>query len=238
MDPNDKLYSVGGIGFQKEFRDPRVELGEIERTILNASSSVTNCVVIKYQQQPGGQEHLITYVQSSSSSSSPDEGMITIKELKHICQQYLSLYMMPIWFVILEQLPLDTNGKVDHKQLPTPDLSQLTQQHDDNTNEPKEQIHTEIHTFWNRLLSIDKLSMKSNFFSIGGNSLLLVKLYNYYLSRFSLNQQIINLAMLYKQPTIIEHIQLVKNALLTSTTDTFPSKKKKWKPLNIMHSKL
>ncbi|CAF1489108.1 unnamed protein product, partial [Didymodactylos carnosus] len=232
IDSNGELYFVGRVDFQIKLRGQRIEIGEIERIILNVSSNVTNCVVIKYQQQPEDQEHLIAYVQSSSSSSNNE--MIIIEELKHYCQQYLPLYMIPTWFIVLEQLPLNTNGKVNRKQLPKPDFSHLTQQqaNDHHVDEPNGEMEIEIHALWCRLLSIDTLSMKSNFFSMGGNSLLLMKLYNYYLSTFSLNQQIINIAMLFKQSTIVEHVQLLKNALLKTVNDTFVVQQQQWKPLN------
>ncbi|CAF0904258.1 unnamed protein product, partial [Didymodactylos carnosus] len=241
IDSNGELYFVGRVDFQIKLRGQRIEIGEIERIILNASSNVTNCVVIKYQ-QPEDQEHLIAYVQSSSSSSNNET--ITVEELKRYCQQYLPLYMIPTWFIILEQLPLNTNGKVDRKQLPKPDFSQLTQQHHNNddyhdhVDEPNGEMEIEIHALWCRLLSIDKLSMKSNFFSMGGNSLLLMKLYNYYLSKFSLNQQLINIAMLFKQSTIIGHVQLLKNALFTTENGTLVVEQQQWKPLNITQGKI
>ncbi|CAF4593115.1 unnamed protein product, partial [Didymodactylos carnosus] len=145
IDSNGELYFVGRVDFQIKLRGQRIEIGEIERIILNVSPCVTNCVVIKYQQQPEDQEHLIAYVQSSSSSSNNE--MITIEELKHYCQQYLPLYMIPTWFIILEQLPLNTNGKVDRKQLPKPDFLHLTQQqaNDHHVDEPNGEMEMEIY---------------------------------------------------------------------------------------------
>ena len=62
-----------------------------------------------------GDDHLIAYVQKTDD--------IDEKQLRQHCQSHLPSHMIPSIFIILDKLPLNTNGKVDRKQLPPPHFS-------------------------------------------------------------------------------------------------------------------
>ncbi|CAF1459834.1 unnamed protein product, partial [Adineta steineri] len=110
MDDNGFLHYITRKDFQIKLHGQRIELGEIERCLLNASISA--CVVTKW-----GDDHIVAYVQSTNT----DE-----KQLREHCQTHLPPHMIPSMFIILDKFPLNSNGKIDRKQLPLPQFSILT----------------------------------------------------------------------------------------------------------------
>ncbi|CAF1672373.1 unnamed protein product, partial [Adineta ricciae] len=95
LERDDLLYYVGRKDHQIKLRGQRLEPGEIERCVLEASSLITSCVVVKW-----GDDHLVAYVQSDD---------INEKELRKHCESHLPSYMVPSLFIVLKQLPLNAN---------------------------------------------------------------------------------------------------------------------------------
>ena len=106
------LYYLGRKDHQIKLHGQRIELGEIERCLLNMIS-VFASVVMKWSD-----DHLLAYVQSSTVSED---------EVRSHCQSHLPPHMVPSFFMILEQLPLNANGKIDRKGLPVPPFAPLIQ---------------------------------------------------------------------------------------------------------------
>ena len=107
IDHNGLLHYISRKDFQIKLHGQRIELGEIERCLHN--TSISACVVIKW-----GDDHLVAYVQSAD---------INEKQLREHCQSHLPPHMIPSIFIVLKELPLNANGKIDRKCLPSPDLS-------------------------------------------------------------------------------------------------------------------
>ena len=107
MDHNGLLHYQGRKDHQIKLHGQRIELGEIERCLLN--TSISACVVMKW-----GDDHLVAYVQTSDMNE---------EQLREHCQSHLPPHMIPSIFMILEKLPLNANGKIDRKRLPSPNFS-------------------------------------------------------------------------------------------------------------------
>ncbi|CAF4168732.1 unnamed protein product, partial [Adineta steineri] len=196
MDKNNLIYYRGRKDHQIKLRGQRVELGEIERCLLN--TFISACVVIKWDD-----DHLIAYVQSSS---------IDDKQLREHCQSHLPPHMIPSMFIILDKLPLNANGKIDRKLLPPPNFSSITISNNEAQYiEPNDIVEMKIHLIWCEILQRTDISINTSFFSIGGHSLLLMKLYHRYKVVFNLDSRTINIAQLIEQFTIAEHASLIKH---------------------------
>ncbi|CAF1127830.1 unnamed protein product [Didymodactylos carnosus] len=193
---NGEMVYVGRRDFQIKLRGQRVEIGEIEQTILRASSSIDNCIVVT-QTDNKQQEHLLAYIESSTITES--------SSVRQYCQSQLPRYMIPSLFIILEKLPLNASGKVDRKQLVLPDLNQ--QFDEDEYCEPQTELQWQIHDMWCQLLNKERISLNTNFFSLGENSLSLTKLYNEYKLKYSLKS---NIGILFKHATINGHAKLIE----------------------------
>lgn len=86
--------------------------------------------------------------------------------LKEFLSKTLPDYMIPSYFVYIDKIPLTTNGKVDRKALPEPDLSR--RMIDDTYVEPSTKLELELGGIWSEVLKVDKIGIHDNFFKLGG----------------------------------------------------------------------
>jgi thioesterase domain-containing protein/2-polyprenyl-3-methyl-5-hydroxy-6-metoxy-1,4-benzoquinol methylase/acyl carrier protein len=92
---------------------------------------------------------------------------------KEHCQTKLPSYMVPAYFTLLERLPLSPNGKVDRKALPIPLIQQQSEVDQVTLITPTEKVMKDM---WAEVLGLEGIGMNDNFFSLGGSSLLAVRL--------------------------------------------------------------
>ncbi|MGY1919684.1 amino acid adenylation domain-containing protein [Pseudomonas tolaasii] len=148
---------------QVKIRGFRIELGEIEARLASADG-VRDAVVIAREDQPGD-KRLVAYVIGER-----ELGAAALRD--HLLLS-LADYMVPSAFVMLDKLPLTTNGKLDRKALPAPDADALVRR---DYEAPQGAVETAIAGLWQDLLKLDRVGREDNFFELGGHSLLAVKL--------------------------------------------------------------
>lgn len=113
---------------------------------------------------------------------------ILVPILKTHCQEKLPLYMVPSVFVLLENLPLSSNGKVDCKALPSPiSYRSFVQGH------PSTLLEKTLAELWSETLGVSQISLQDNFFDLGGSSLLAVHLMSKINQYFKKNYPIVTL---------------------------------------------
>ena len=98
---------------------------------------------------------------------------LDVDVLREQLKAVLPGYMVPSAFVVLKEMPLTPNGKVDRKALPAPDLSALQTSAYEVPQTPTEEILASI---WQDLLGVERIGRHDNFFDLGGHSLLITKL--------------------------------------------------------------
>ncbi|WDD98094.1 non-ribosomal peptide synthetase [Thalassomonas actiniarum] len=166
---NMEMEYLGRIDDQVKIRGFRIELGEIEQQLLNLEQVLSALVCVHGQEQ----KSLVAYlVLNESACALPQDEVI--KPLRQQLSALLPEYMLPSFFVVLEQLPLTTNGKVDKKALPEPDRSQLVQ----DFIAPVNPIEIKLAKIWGQLLQVaaQEIGINANFFELGGHSLLSLRL--------------------------------------------------------------
>jgi hypothetical protein len=220
MDHNGFLHYQGRKDHQIKLHGQRIELGEIERCLLN--TSISACIVIKW-----GDDHLVAYVQSSN---------IDEKQLREHCQSHLPPHMVPSKFMVLDKLPVNANGKVDRKVLPSPNFSNLSSSiHIDDNSQfllPRNKIEVTIHNIWCDILQQNQISTDANILRIGGHSLLLVTLFYRYKTEFNLGTNSFTIKDIFQHVTIIDHAQLIQQAVaIAEHIDYF------WCPLHLNQGK-
>jgi amino acid adenylation domain-containing protein len=146
---------------QIKIRGFRVELGEIEVALLQ-HGRVRNCAVVMKTVASGKQ--LVAYVSGEASAD----------ELKNYLKGKLPEYMVPGVYVMLPELPLNTNGKVDRRALPEVEDRALQEIPEDapETMTPVEELLADL---WKEVLGVARVSMRSNFYALGGHSLLALR---------------------------------------------------------------
>ena len=219
FDNSGVLHYEGRKDHQIKLRGQRIELGEIERCLLDVSSKVSGCVVVKW-----GEDHLVAYVQSDGMEE---------EQLREHCRSHLAPFMVPSMFIVLEQLPLNANGKLDRKRLPTPDFSRLSLSGQMNRHvEPRDELETRIHSLWCEVLQCSPISTIDSIFTIGGHSLTLMQLYHRYKSMFDFDRHAVGITQMFQHPTIVDHARYIRQSLNTESCQEEP-----WLPLNITRGK-
>lgn len=100
--------------------------------------------------------------------------VLTVGELRGYLEKRLPDYMIPQAFVMVEELPLSRNGKVDRAALPAPDLSSRELGHEYAPPETStEKLMAEI---WGEVLGLGRVSIHDSFFHLGGDSIRSIKL--------------------------------------------------------------
>jgi amino acid adenylation domain-containing protein len=160
--PDGAIEYLGRTDFQVKIRGQRVELGEIEAT-LDQHAGVAQSLVMLREDTPGDQR-LVAYVV-------PRRTDVSGADMKEHLTQLLPVYMVPSAFSLLDELPLTSSGKVDRKQLPVPEYSDIASASYVAPQSPTEEIMSAI---WAEVLKLERVGIHDNFFEIGGHSLLAV----------------------------------------------------------------
>ncbi|CAF4135213.1 unnamed protein product, partial [Adineta steineri] len=204
IDNNGFLHYQGRKDHQIKLHGQRIELGEIERCLLNITS-ISACVVVKWSD-----DYLAAYVQSSFHTNE--------EQLRQHCQSHLPPHMIPSFFVILDKLPLNPNGKIDRKLLPSPHFSSMQLTNSTELLLPTNDIEVSIHHIWCELFKQNQISTDTNIFTIGGHSLLIMQLFHRYKIEFHLETNTLSITDLFQHPTIIHHAQLIQQSINTIHT--------------------
>ncbi|MGV3610689.1 MAG: amino acid adenylation domain-containing protein [Fluviicola sp.] len=158
--PDGKLAYIGRMDDQVKVRGYRIELGEIQYRIEQLES-VQHAVVVVREIQ--GENTIVAYWQSTEVVA---EDVIS----EHL-KAFLPHYMIPTHFVFMEEIPLNSNGKVDKKKLPLPEKSDQFE-----CIQPENEFQQKLYDIWVEVLKITAFGITDNFFELGGHSLRATKL--------------------------------------------------------------
>lgn len=148
---------------QVKIRGFRIELEEIEKTLLKLDN-VSECAVL-VRERGELDKRLVGYIQFK------DDQTMTSSEVRSYLRDFLPDYMVLQHLIEMESMPLTPNGKVDRKSLPDP-FYNLGLDHSDDFVEPSSDVEKALAQMWAEVIGLDKVSADSNFFDIGGHSLL------------------------------------------------------------------
>ncbi|MFN7096392.1 MAG: non-ribosomal peptide synthetase, partial [Gammaproteobacteria bacterium] len=220
---------IGRNDSQIKIRGYRVELAEIEST-LNGYPEVKQSVALahEYLDNAGkstGIKYLVIYYVA-------DKKLNKSAMLSHL-SAYLPDYMLPRALIYLKELPLTINGKLDYKALPEPDFMDDSETYV----APRTELEVEICAIYSEVLgvSVDKISVTDDFFRLGGNSILAIKLVNKLKKELDLK---INIASIFEFKTIAE---LAKSLLSEDASHVIISKaslNSKFYPLSFAQERL
>jgi amino acid adenylation domain-containing protein len=163
--PDGNIAFLGRFDHQVKIRGHRIELGEIE-TILRSHPEIRQAAVVA-QSDGHAEKQLVAYVVSENRTAA------VVNEWKRYLALSLPHYMIPAHFVILDSLPLNSNGKVDRASLPAP-----TQEFhvDVASGTAGIGLEDQIAALWSRILH-RPVGRDENFFDLGGSSLQLIEMH-------------------------------------------------------------
>ncbi len=162
--PDGNIEFIGRSDFQVQIRGFRVELGEIENAII-ASGKVRDAAVVATG--PEGNIHIQAYIVADTQDGQVPAG------LNYYLKQNLPEYMVPSSYFMLKELPLTYSGKVDRKKLSSlSDVSEMSTE----VHKPRNPMEEVLVNIWSNLLNRENVGIYDNFFEIGGNSLMIIKM--------------------------------------------------------------
>lgn len=165
------LNYQGRVDSQVKIRGFRVEPGEIEMQLASLSLVKQGVVAPRHDDTRG--TTLVAYVvpNPSARTSGGDADLATACRV-HL-QSRLPNYMIPSAFVVLNEFPLTTNGKVDYRALPSADVSA---QPGGSCQAPRTELESKLAAAWQEVLQLDTVGIDDNFFEVGGHSLATITL--------------------------------------------------------------
>lgn len=187
---DERLYKTGDLGRythdgtieifgrkdrQVKIRGIRIELEEIRNRIKSHPDVVDAAVIVKSLVDSStlvndSESQLIAYVVVNSNRS--DQGN-SMAELRRYVKEQLPAYMVPAYLCAIDKLPLNKNGKLDVNQLPAPTHEHLEGLQYQPASTPTEE---KLVTIWEDLLNQKNIGIYDDFFSLGGHSIMAVRL--------------------------------------------------------------
>ena len=166
--PDGRLEFMGRTDHQVKIRGFRIEPGEIEQ-VLREHALLADAAVVVRERSPGDQQ-LVAYV------AGRDEGAPAAAEMRQFLRERLPEYMIPSVFVAMPALPMTTSGKVDRRVLPPPDWNAEGAAREGQIAALSTPTEEQLAAVWSELLNIEKIGADDNFFDLGGNSLLALRM--------------------------------------------------------------
>ncbi len=159
--PGGRIDFLGRIDHQVKIRGYRIELGEIE-AVLNEYPSVKTCIVVA-RAEVGDDKRLVAYIVARAGEEP------SYLDLRSFLRARLLEHMIPSAFVLLDEMPLTPNGKINRRALPAPEVSrpELEQRYV----APRNDIEVALVDMWQEVLGINEIGVSDNFFDLGGHSL-------------------------------------------------------------------
>lgn len=186
---------LGRADYQVKIRGYRIELGEIEASLAQ-HEAIREAVVVDHEDEPG-QKRLIGYaVLKENDVERPSPA-----QLRDYLRGKLPEYMVPSVIVMLEKLPLTSNGKVDRKALPKP----VRPRNDGEM--PRDNIEMKLMFIWEDLLHVSGIGRRDNFFAIGGHSFMSIMMVSRIRDEFGFE---VPLPAFFEGPTIENLANLIR----------------------------
>jgi natural product biosynthesis luciferase-like monooxygenase protein len=187
LQPSGAFAFLGRIDNQVKVRGYRIELAEIEAALERLDNVRVAAAQVREIQ---GDARIVAYVVARTSAFDEADARTRLRSA-------LPDYMVPSHFVVLGQMPLTPNGKIDRKALPEPSMKSRKVTADFVA--PENQLEKTIATAWCATLGLERVGVDDNFFDVGGHSLLVVQLHRR--MQDTLDQSV-SLVDLYRFPTI------------------------------------
>ncbi|RUR14920.1 non-ribosomal peptide synthetase, partial [Legionella sp. km535] len=201
---------IGRSDRQVKIRSHRIELGEIE-SVIHLFPGINHCIVITdsiLEKTNHPSSLILAYFVSDIE--------IDQQQLKLFVQNQLPHYMLPNQFIRLEKFPLTLNGKIDISVLP------MLHSIKEDKETPRNEFDIGILNIWSQVLGINSnlIGISDDFFYLGGNSILAIKLVKELNEQLNLNINVVELFELSNIKNISDKSQFKSNLLCNKHFDS------------------
>ncbi|EPC8410314.1 amino acid adenylation domain-containing protein [Bacillus thuringiensis] len=153
--PDGNIEFLGRIDDQVKIRGYRIELGEIVNRLLQHENIKEAAAVVKEDKE----KYICAYVVSKKN--------LEELNLKNYLKETLPEYMVPAYFIQVEEMPLTANGKLDRKALINLNIDTPLTEYE----APRNEVEEALVRIWSEVLGVKKIGINDNFFDNGGHSL-------------------------------------------------------------------
>jgi pyochelin synthetase len=194
--PDGSIEFLGREDSQVKIRGHRIELGEIE-SALRGHPQVRAAVVAAVGKERG-QRRLVAYVVAEPGDDpwSPSTGP-GFEPLRAFLASKLPEHMIPAAVVLLDELPISANGKLDRNALPVPELERG--EHDASYVAPRTALQEAIAKIWQEVLALPRVGIHDTFFDLGGDSVMMVSVHRHLTQQL---QRELTVVELFQFPTV------------------------------------
>ncbi|WPL15965.1 Linear gramicidin synthase subunit B [Thiorhodovibrio winogradskyi] len=204
--PDGNFEYLGRIDQQVQLRGLRIELEEIESLIRQHPDIAQAAVVVSEDQR------LVAYIVAKGESPP------TAAALRKHVRQKLPEHMTPAFYLPLDRIPLTPNGKTDRRALPQPKAAEMARIIEKETvsRAPATATETTVAAIWARFLGLDDVGAESDFFQLGGESLMAVRIITELGKRYELS---IPFSVLMRARTVADMAHWIDERLASGITD-------------------
>jgi amino acid adenylation domain-containing protein len=194
--PNGNIEFIGRKDEQVKVRGYRIELGEIENALLQLQGIRQAVADVR---EVNGSKEIVAYLITSLTLDRAD--------IKAQLSEFLPVYMIPNWYIEVDEIPLTSNRKVNRKALPHINQKDMQGAYIG----PDTQTEEQVVAIWQEVLNLEQISISDNFFEIGGNSLKLIQVKALLQEKFGVKLDLNQLFQLDKVATLAEFIDNQEN---------------------------
>ncbi|MCP5049416.1 MAG: amino acid adenylation domain-containing protein, partial [bacterium] len=222
---------LGRIDHQVKIRGYRIELGEIENWLLKRPE-VRDAIVMT-RGDDSGIKYMCAYFTTTEGDGDIEEAEEHfISELREYLLKNVPEYMVPSYFVEIDRIPLTSNGKVDRKALPAPQLKA-----GGDHIAPAGAVEIQLARIWADVLGVGQsiIGIDSNFFELGGHSLKATVMVSKVLTELEVR---VPLVQVFQTPDIRQLAEYIKGAGNEKFMAVQPVEKMEYYPLSSAQKRL
>src|SRR5690606_21245712 len=164
--PDGTTLFAGRSDDQVKVRGFRIELNEIATALLRHPS--LRAVHVAAPRLAAGERQIIAYVAPNGAPGPASS------DLRQFLEALLPSHMLPQAYVTVDALALNQNGKIDRKALPSVEVHHFDRS--EQAVAPRNEKERCLHAIWKKILGLDIVGIHDNFFHIGGDSILAIRM--------------------------------------------------------------
>ncbi|MBF0572698.1 MAG: AMP-binding protein, partial [Desulfamplus sp.] len=204
--PDGNILFLGRQDHQVKIRGFRIELGEIESVLARHENVKELVVTASYVSNSASKNEnvdeadagLTAYIVFHEKKDNKDDDSQLIDEIRTYLADRLPNYMVPSYFVVMEKLPLTSNGKIDRKALPKPTAAYVESA--TLFTPPRNEVEQILVEVLSGVLNRESIGIHDNYFSLGGDSIKAIQA----VARVQTYGYILKLRDIFQYPTVAE----------------------------------
>ncbi|ORX64277.1 acetyl-CoA synthetase-like protein [Anaeromyces robustus] len=176
-----EIIYIGRTDFQVKIRGQRIELEEIEKCVKKIEGIDNSIVLVKNRNEKDKDNNeeenkclVCYYILNDKNGITDDNIIISKKEIRNKLKEILPTYMIPNFFIQIDEIPIDHNGKLDRFALPEPNFEDISEEFIPVSTDTEKIISKIFSREFNK--KEEYIGKEDDFYDLGGNSLIATRI--------------------------------------------------------------